>query len=79
MRAISLVKTIEDVTGWSEERRRAVKYLRKEETPDGNRFFAVYPKGTEFFGKQAEQLLTLGKAKLAEKPLPQIEVSEAAE
>ena len=78
MRVVSLVKTIEDVTGWSEERRKAVKYLRKEETPDGNRFFAVYPKGTEFFGKQAEQLLTLGKAKLADEPVQLIEVSEAA-
>lgn len=66
MKVISLVKTIEDVTGWSEERRKAVKYLRKEEMPDGDRFFAVYPKGTELFGKQAEQLLSLGKAKVIE-------------
>ncbi len=66
MRIVTLVKTIEDVTGWSEERLKAVKYLRKEETPDGDRFFAVYRKGTEVFGAQANQLLKAGKAEAIE-------------
>jgi hypothetical protein len=66
MRIVTLVKTIEDVTGWSEERLKTVKYLRKEETPGGDRFFAVYPKGTEVFGTQANQLLKAGKAEAIE-------------
>lgn len=63
MRVVSTEKTIEDVTGWSEERRRALKFTRTEEVDGVKRFYAVYPKGTEVYGSQAEQLLRLGKAK----------------
>lgn len=63
MRVVSTEKTIEDVTGWSEERRLLLKFTRTEEVDGVKKVYAVYPKGTEVYGAQAEQLLRLGKAK----------------
>lgn len=77
-RVYSTEKIIEDVTSWPDEKRKAVKFARFEEIDGVERTFAVYPKGTEFFGKQAEQLIALGKAKIVD-DTPRIENSEVAE
>jgi hypothetical protein len=78
LRVYSTEKIIEDITSWPEERRAAVKFAR-EEGPEGEkRLFAVYPKGTEFFGKQADQLISLGKAKIVD-DTPRIENAEVTE
>lgn len=67
IRVFSTEKIIEEITNWPEEKKATVKYAREETEADGSkRMFAVYPKGTEFFGKQADQLIVLGKAKVVD-------------
>jgi len=78
IRIYSTEKIIEDITSWSEEKRTTVKFAREEEIDGEKRIFAVYPKGTEFFGKQADQLIALGKAKIVD-DTPRIENTEVAE
>lgn len=78
LRVLSTEKIIEDITNWPEEKRKAVKFARFEEGDGVERTFAVYPKGTEFFGKQADKLIALGKAKIVD-DTPRIENSEVAE
>jgi hypothetical protein len=79
IRVYSIEKIIEEITSWPEEKKATVKFAREEEETDGSkRMFAVYPKGTEFFGKQADQLIALGKAKIVD-DTPQIENTEVAE
>jgi len=78
MRVFSTEKIIEDITNWPEEKRAAVKFAREEGPEDNKRMFAVYSKGTEFFGKQADQLIALGKAKIVD-DTPRIENAEVAE
>ena len=78
LRVLSTEKIIEDITNWPEEKRKAVKFARFEEVDGVERTYAVYPKGTEFFGKQADKLIALGKAKIVD-DTPRIENSEVAE
>jgi len=78
LRVFSTEKIIEDITNWPEERRATVKFAREEEIDGEKKMFAVYPKGTEFFGKQADQLIALGKAKIVD-DTPRIENTEVAE
>lgn len=78
MRVVSTEKVVEEITNWPQEKRQQVKFARIENVDGVEKVFAVYPKGTEFFGAQAEQLLQLGKAKLVEENLPRIEQQEAA-
>lgn len=78
IRVFSTEKIIEDITSWPEEKKANVKFAREEEIDGDKKMFAVYPKGTEFFGKQADQLIALGKAKLLD-DTPRIENSEGAE
>jgi hypothetical protein len=75
MRVFSTEKIVEDITNWPEEKKATVKFAR-EEGPEGDKkMFAVYPKGTEFFGKQADQLIALGKARIVD-DTPRIENAE---
>jgi hypothetical protein len=78
IRVYSTEKIIEDITNWPEEKRASVKFAREEDVNGEKRLFAVYPKGTEFFGKQADQLVALGKAKIVD-DTPRIENTEVAE
>jgi len=78
MRVFSTEKIVEDVTNWPPEKRAAVKFARLENIDDVEHVFAVYPKGTEFFGKQADQLIALGKARIVD-DTPRIENAEVAE
>ncbi len=78
IRVFSTEKIIEDITSWPDEKRKAVKFARLENIDGVDRVFAVYPKGTEFFGKQADQLIALGKAKIVD-DTPRIENNEVAE
>jgi len=78
IRVYSTEKIIEDIANWPEEKRATVKFAREEEIDGEKRIFAVYPKGTEFFGKQADQLIALGKAKIVD-DTPRIENTEVAE
>lgn len=78
LRVFSTEKIIEDITSWPDEKRKAVKFARLEEIDGVERTLAVYPRGTEFFGKQADQLIALGKAKVVD-DTPRIENSEVAE
>ncbi len=75
MRVYSTEKIIEDITNWPEEKRASVKFAREEEIDGDKKLFAVYPKGTEFFGKQADQLIALGKARIVD-DTPRIENAE---
>jgi hypothetical protein len=77
IRVYSTEKIIEDITNWPEQKRAAVKFAREEEVNGEKRLFAVYPKGTEVFGKQANQLIALGKAKIVD-DTPRIENAEVA-
>lgn len=78
IRVYSTEKIVEDITNWPEERKATVKFARSEEIDGEKRMFAVYPKGTEFFGKQADQLIALGKARIVD-DTPLIENAEVAE
>jgi len=78
IRVYSTEKIIEDITNWPEEKKATVKFAREEGSEGNKRLFAVYPKGTEFFGKQADQLIALGKAKIVD-DTPRIENAEVAE
>jgi len=75
MRVFSTEKITEDITNWPEERRAAVKFAREEGPENDKRILAVYPKGTEFFGKQADQLIALEKARIVD-DAPRIENAE---
>ncbi len=66
MKIVTTEKTIEDITHWPAEKRSAVKYSRIQEIDGEEKTFAVYPKGTEVVGAQANQLLKIGKAKVVE-------------
>jgi|688.fasta_scaffold01648_18 hypothetical protein len=78
IRVFSTEKIVEDITKWPEEKRATVKFAREEEIDGNKKLFAVYPKGTEFFGKQADQLIALGKARIVD-DTPRIENAEVAE
>jgi len=66
MRVFSVEKIIEDITDWPEAKRATVKFARLENIDGIDKVFAVYPKGTEFFGKQADQLVAMGKANIVD-------------
>lgn len=77
-RVFSTEKIVQDITSWPEEKRATVKFAREDEIDGEKKMFAVYPKGTEFFGTQADQLIAIGKAKVVD-DTPRIETSEVAE
>jgi hypothetical protein len=59
MRVKATEKIIEDISHWSPEQVKSVKFVRQAD-PDSPRF-AVYPKGTIFEGAQAEEILAARK------------------